>query len=58
MKVTMQLTLDDLIRTLRAKAHRVAEEIETGYARHRVVAAGRGNGEPDRMGAEDDVVGA
>ena len=58
MKLTMQLTLDELIRTLRGKAHRVAEEVETGYARHRVLATGREGGEPDRVGADDDVVGA
>ena len=32
MKVTMELTLDGLVRALRARAHRMAEEIETGYA--------------------------
>lgn len=56
MKVTMQLTLDGLLRALRGKAHRMAEEIESGYARHRVV-AGR-EADRDRTGADDDVGGA
>jgi len=30
MKVTMQLTLDGLVRALRREAHRLAEEIEEG----------------------------
>jgi len=32
MKLTMQLTLDGLIRALRLKAHALAEDIEAGYA--------------------------
>ncbi len=30
MKLTLKLTLDGLLRALRAQAHRVAEEIEAG----------------------------
>lgn len=32
MRVSLQLTLDDLVRTLRGKAHVMAEEIESGYS--------------------------
>ena len=32
MKLTMQLTLDGLIRALRLRAHALAEDIEAGYA--------------------------
>lgn len=41
MKVTMRLTLDDLVRALRGKAHQLAEELETGERRVDAVAAGR-----------------
>ena len=33
MKLTMQLTLDGLVRALRLDAHGLAEEIEGGYRR-------------------------
>lgn len=32
MKVAMKLTLDGLLRALRMRAHRMADEIETSYA--------------------------
>lgn len=32
MKATMKLTLDGLTRALRARLHRMADEIEAGYA--------------------------
>lgn len=32
MKVTLKLTMDGLMRALRARAHRLTEEIETGRA--------------------------
>ena len=32
MKLTMQLTLDGLVRALRLKAHALAEDVEAGYA--------------------------
>jgi hypothetical protein len=31
MKVTMQMTLDGLIRALRLKAHALADDVEAGY---------------------------
>lgn len=41
MKVTMRLTLDDLVRALRGKAHQLAEELETGERRVDAAATGR-----------------
>lgn len=42
MKLTMQLTLDGLVRALRLKGHGLAEDIEGGYggiAKHRDLGA-------------------
>lgn len=33
MKVAMTLTLDSLLRALRAQAYQIADDIETGYRR-------------------------
>lgn len=33
MKLSMELTLDGLLRGLRAEAHRLADELEAGYGR-------------------------
>lgn len=57
MKLTMELTLDGLLRALRGKAHQMAEDIESGYARRRIVAVGR-EADRERAGADDDVGGA
>jgi len=45
MKLTMQMTLDGLVRALRLKAHALAEEIEAGYADG---AYGADRGAPER----------
>ena len=57
MRATIKLTLDGLTRALRARAHQMADEIESGYARAR-----RENKVPPREGRdtrkdEDDVSG-
>jgi hypothetical protein len=54
MKIAMRLTLDDLVRTLRGKAHRMAEELETGYSRLAVATAGE-TSERTAKGERDDV---
>lgn len=54
MKLSMELTLDGLLRGLRAEAHRLADELEAGYGRATpgerkrrlaLAEAGDGNGE-------------
>lgn len=54
MKIAMRLTFDDLVRALRGKAHRVAEELETGYSRVAVISAGE-RGERTAKGERDDL---
>ena len=41
MKVTMKLTLDGLVRALRARVHAMADDIESGYAEAGADAGGR-----------------
>jgi len=53
MKVTMQLTLDGLVRAMRVKAHELADAVESGGPRD------DGGGRPERRtdargGGEDD----
>ena len=53
MNVTMRLTLDDLVRALRGKAHAMAEDLETRYPRH--APARTGDGQNSAKGERDDV---
>ena len=49
MKVTMRLTLDDLVRVLRVRAHQLAEEVEAGERRVEAAATGRVKEERDDL---------
>ena len=61
MNVTMEITLDGLVRALRSRAHQMAEEIESGYVR--LPRADDSSPEPARNGtrgaraAGNDVIG-
>lgn len=65
MKTGLRLTLDGLVRALRMRMHRMAEEIETGYAsgRTRREAAtsraqrNRAGGVQGNRAGDDDVSG-
>ena len=52
MKVTMKLTLDDLLRALRRKVHAMAEDAETGYVRPRPGAEAAARAETGREGSD------
>lgn len=53
MKVVMKLTLDGLLRALRMRAHRMADEIETSYA----AAQERNRTGGRKEGADGDEIG-
>lgn len=61
MRTAVKLTLDGLVRALRVRAHRMADEIEAGYAeRVKRAAPGRMAEAPRRAGTgaqDDDISG-
>lgn len=59
MRTAVKLTLDGLVRALRVRAHRMADEIEAGYAERTERAASGRMAEARRRagaGAQDDDV--
>lgn len=59
MRLSARLTLDGLVRALRVRAHRLADEVEEGYAQRadRAVASRSASAERrSGTGADDDDV--